>query len=65
MGIMLEDKGIVLVDVDTNEFYCGLNTFDKNLRKAQVYHKEKFAQDVIDKYQNRKLTFQNVEIKIV
>lgn len=40
---MNKDSGIVLKNSD-GIYFCGLNTFDNKLRKAQIYHSEKYAQ---------------------
>lgn len=41
------DSGIVLKNSD-NLYYCGLNTFDKQLRKAKIYHSDKYADEAIE-----------------
>ena len=40
---MNKDSGIVLKNSD-GIYFCGLNTFDTKLRKAQIYYSEKYAQ---------------------
>jgi len=62
---MVTDKGIVIKDIKHNVYYCGLKTWDKQLRKAKIYHSEKWAEEVIDyNYSNIKddLIFVNVVI---
>lgn len=41
------DKGIVLKNSD-GLYYCGLNAFDKQLRKAKIYHSDKWANEAIE-----------------
>lgn len=44
----MKENGIVLKNSD-GIFFCGLNTFDKKLRKAKIYHSEKYAQDTLNR----------------
>lgn len=64
MAIMDKDSGIVLVDIDTETFYCGLNTFDKSLRKAKIYHSKKWIDEVIKQYPHKNFETRNIEISI-
>ena len=41
------DYGIVLKNSD-GLYYCGLNAFDKQLRKAKIYHSDKWADEAIE-----------------
>lgn len=59
---MVTDKGIVIKDIKHNVYYCGMNTWDKQLRKAKIYHSEKYAQSVIDTYKDEELKFVSVVI---
>lgn len=34
---IMEDTGIVVKDMKTNEYYAGFNNWDKQLRKAKIY----------------------------
>ena len=49
-NICKADKGIVILNTVTGEYYCGLNKFDKQLRKAKIYHSKKWAEEAIDTY---------------
>lgn len=49
-NICKEDKGIVILNTVTEEYYCGLNKFDKQLRKAKIYHSKKWAEEAISNY---------------
>lgn len=37
----MNDKGYIIRRLFTGEFYCGLGKWDKQLRKAQIYHSRK------------------------
>ena len=43
------DSGMVIYNKKNNVYYCGMNTWDKQLRKAKVYHVKRYVKDDIDK----------------
>ena len=45
---MVTDGGLVIKDIKHNVYYCGLNTWNKQLRKAKIYHSAKWAHEAID-----------------
>ena len=47
---------------DDGTYWCGLNTWDKQLRKAKVFHWLKYANEVHQRYKELKL--KNVEIRM-
>ena len=47
----MTDKGIVLKNSD-GIYYCGLRTYDKQLRKAKIYHSTKYADAAIEDIKN-------------
>ena len=53
----MEDNGFVIKNIDTNEYFIGFNKWDKQLRKAKIYHSIKYANDVINdsEYKNLKI----------
>lgn len=53
--LMLKDSGIIIYDKDTNEWYCGLNTFSASLREAKVYHNPNYVNAIFDRYKDRDL----------
>lgn len=61
----MEDTGIVIKDMKTNEYYAGFNNWDKQLRKAKIYHSKRYANDVLvdSRFSNRKLVLINIIIK--
>lgn len=48
------DGGYVIRDEDTMEYFCGLNKWDIQLRKAQIYHSVKYANDILERYGTRR-----------
>ena len=48
------DGGYVLRDKNTAEYFCGLNQWDKQLRKAKIYHSVKYTNDVINQFKNKR-----------
>lgn len=47
---------MVIIDTKTDEYYCGLNTWSKQLRNAKVYHSEKYVQNAITSICSRRDT---------
>lgn len=43
---MTEDRGIAIKDINGN-YYCGLKKWDKQLRKAKLYHSVEYAIEAI------------------
>lgn len=46
------DSGYVC-KTETNEYYCGYNRFDKQLRMAKIYHSLKYAQEAKETMEER------------
>lgn len=64
----MTDKGIVLKNSD-GLYFCGLRTYDKQLRKAKIYHSAKYADAAIEDIKNDpkswiKKDFVKVNVKI-
>lgn len=60
------DFGKVIYDVSTGMYYCGLNTFKKQLRDAKVYHSDKYLKEAIQTLiGNYKIKSNNIEIREV
>lgn len=36
--MITSDGGYVIYSIKTDEYYCGLNKFNKQLRQAKIYH---------------------------
>ena len=65
---MSKTKGFFVIKYSTGDYFCGNLSFDKQLRKAKIYHKDKWANDVILEYNKKgksKLTKLAVSIKVV
>lgn len=61
----MKDNGYVIKDTNTNEYFCGMNSWDKQLRKAQIYHSVKYVNQTINdvRYKERNMKMIAVEIK--
>lgn len=59
------DKGYVVKDSITKEYYCGMNKWDKQLRKATIYHSIRYANAIMkdSRFSNRTMGVVKVEIK--
>lgn len=44
------DSGLVIYHVPTNTYYSGFNKFESQLRKAKIYHKERYLREAFDSY---------------
>lgn len=55
-------KMYVVFCEDDGTYWCGLNTWDNQLRKAKVFHSLKYANEVHDRFKQLKL--KNVEIRM-
>lgn len=61
---MKEDKGWVLLDINTNEYFQGLNKFGRELRKAEIYHNERYIQYIKEKYLERRFKVLQVTMSV-
>lgn len=65
---IVNDNGYVIYNIDTNTYFCGLNQWDKQLRKAKIYHSDKYINDAIKDQTSKikgRLIKLLVEIKII
>lgn len=65
-----QDSGIVIYDINANQYFCGLNTWDKQLRKAKIYHKLSYAENALQMEKEKNadrnvLVLLGVEMQIV
>lgn len=59
-----QDFGKVIYDASTGMYYCGLNTFKKQLRDAKVYHSDRYLKEAIQTLlDNNKIKPNNIEIR--
>ena len=62
---MAEKKMYVIQSGDDGMFYCGMRYWDKQLRKAKIYHSLSFAKDVVNAYENCNCKILEVTMSIV
>lgn len=61
------DEGYIVKDSITKEYFCGFNKWDKQLRKANIYHSVKYANATVEdsRFSNRTMSIVKVEIREV
>lgn len=62
---MAERKMYVVQSADDGMFYCGMRYWDKQLRKAKIYHSLSFARDVAKAYEECNCKILEVTMAIV
>lgn len=58
-------KKMYVVQADDGMFYCGMKYWDKQLRKAKIYHSLDFAEDVCKAYEECNCKIVEVSLAIV
>lgn len=58
-------KKMYVVQADDGMFYCGMKYWDKQLRKAKIYHSLDFAEDVCKTYEECNCKIVEVSLTIV
>lgn len=48
------DSGLVIYNKVSKLYYAGLNTWQKGLRHAKVYHSERYLREAIDSVDGKK-----------
>lgn len=56
------DIGLVIYDIDTNQYFCGLKKWDKKLRKAKIYHSMAYATQAIQLEKDKNTGRNNLKI---
>jgi len=46
--VQTQDSGWVILDKRCEVYYCGYKKWDKQLRKAKIYHSTKYANETMD-----------------
>lgn len=46
----MAEKKMYVIQTDDGLFYCGMRYWDKQLRKAKIYHSLAFARDIVKAY---------------
>lgn len=54
-----------VVQTEWGNFWCGMGKFDPQLRKAQIFHSLKYAEDVVRRYKERNPKILEVSLAIV
>ena len=57
------DYGYV-VKSSNNTYYIGMNQWDNQLRKAKIYHSERYANDIVNSTRFSDMELQLVKIEI-
>ena len=58
-------KKMYVIQADDGMFYCGMRYWDKQLRKAKIYHSLSFAEDVVKAYDECNCKIIEVSLAIV
>jgi hypothetical protein len=58
-------KKMYVIQADYGVFYCGMRYWDKQLRKAKIYHSLAFAEDVCKDYEECNCKIVEVSLAIV
>lgn len=58
-------KKMYVIQADDGMFYCGMRYWDKQLRKAKIYHSLSFAEDVVKSYDECNCKIIEVSLAIV
>lgn len=69
MTMITKDSGYVIYDKQYEVYFCGMNKWDKQPRKALIYHSENYVksalEDIVRKGKDRKnLILLNATVKI-
>lgn len=58
-------KKMYIVQSDNGEFWCGMNIWDKQLRKAKIFHSLKYAGECCERFKARNPKIVEVSLTIV
>lgn len=58
-------KKMYVVQSESGGFWCGLNSWDEQLRKAQIFHSLKYAGDVVERFKQYNPKIVEVSLTIV
>ena len=62
---MENNKKMYVIQADDGMFYCGMRYWDKQLRKAKIYHSLAFVRDVVKAYEECNCKIIEVAMAIV
>ena len=55
----------VIQDADDGMFFCGMRYWDKQLRKAKIYHSLSYARDIVDAYNKCNCKILEVSLTVI
>jgi len=58
-------KKMYVIQAADGMFFCGLRYWDKQLRKAKIYHSLAYARDVVDAYEENNCKIVEVSLEIM
>lgn len=58
-------KKMYVIQAEDGMFFCGMRYWDKQLRKAKIYHSLTYAKDVVDAYEESNCKIVEVSLAIV
>ena len=62
---MPNEKPMYVVQFEEGAFWCGYNQWDKQLRKAKVFHSLKFAKDIVSRYKEYSPRILEISMNII
>lgn len=57
-------KKMYVVQSDDGEFWCGMNIWDKQLRKAKIFHSLKYAGECCERFKQRNPKIVEVSLSV-
>jgi hypothetical protein len=58
-------KKMYVIQAEDGMFFCGMRYWDKQLRKAKIYHSLTYAKDVVDAYEECNCKIVEVSLAVV
>lgn len=58
-------KKMYVIQAEDGMFFCGMRYWDKQIRKAKIYHSLTYAKDVVDAYEESNCRIVEVSLAIV
>ncbi len=58
-------KKMYVIQAEDGMFFCGMRYWDKQIRKAKIYHSLTYAKDVVDAYEESNCKIVEVSLAIV
>lgn len=61
----MADRKMHVVQSENGGFWCGMNSWDVQLRKAQIFHSLKYAGDVVKRFNQYNCKILEVSMSII